>query len=451
MGLAGGLLEGAPIRFATEIARVADEGDALHVLPIVTRGPTENVEALLYLRGVDAAIINSDALEQFRTLVPNIDQRISYILNLFPSDLHVFVRPEIQSLADLRGKRVNFNTPGTTAAYSGPLIFNRLRLDVEKTFIPHPAALEQMRKGEGGMAGVVFVTSKPVDAFSRGRWDPGFKFLPVESEDLGFYTPSALTSQDYPQLIREGEDVPTISVPTILAAYNWPKGSDRYARLARLVDHLFSRLDQVASAGLPSRLAGRQRRGASARPEAVHRGARVDRPQPRQSPARGCLGGLRRAHRGSAAALSVPFNSGAAMTRHLGLTTLLVASLAAMPVLSSPACAQSSSSSRPQTSAPSSSAARTQASARQHRVVIQVSENDPRIMNSGAQQRREPEELLRASGRGGADRDRRLWTGPQYGPQRHLAGEGPTRRNAWQAAGHHRFGLRQYAEHAVEE
>jgi hypothetical protein len=249
VGLAGGLLEGAPIRFATEIARVADEGDALHVLPIVTRGPTENVEALLYLRGVDAAIINSDALEQFRTLVPNIDQRISYILNLFPSDLHVFVRPEIQSLADLRGKRVNFNTPGTTAAYSGPLIFNRLRLEVEKTFIPHPAALEQMRKGEGGMAGVVFVTSKPVDAFSRGRWDGGFKFLPVESEDLGFYTPSALTSQDYPQLIRGGEEVPTISVSTILASYNWPKGSDRYARLARLVDHLFSRLDRLQTPG----------------------------------------------------------------------------------------------------------------------------------------------------------------------------------------------------------
>jgi TRAP-type uncharacterized transport system substrate-binding protein len=249
VGLAGGLLEGAPIRFATEIARVADEGDALHVLPIVTRGPTENVEALLYLRGVDAAIINSDALEQFRTLVPNIDQRISYILNLFPSDLHVFVRPEIQSLADLRGKRVNFNTPGTTAAYSGPLIFNRLKLEVDKTFIPHPAALEQMRRGEGGMAGVVFVTSKPVDAFARGRWDSGFKFLPVESDDLGLYTPSVLTSQDYPQLIREGQEVPTVSVSTILAAYNWPKGSDRYARMARLVDHLFSRLGQLQAPG----------------------------------------------------------------------------------------------------------------------------------------------------------------------------------------------------------
>src|SRR3954470_10641053 len=58
VGLAAGLLEGAPIRFATDIARVVNGGDAVHVLPIVTSGPTENVNDLLYLKGIDAAIIN---------------------------------------------------------------------------------------------------------------------------------------------------------------------------------------------------------------------------------------------------------------------------------------------------------------------------------------------------------------------------------------------------------
>ena len=66
VGLAGGLLEGAPIRLAAEMARVVDDGPNLHVLPIVTRGATENVNSLLYLRGVDTAIINSDALEEYK-------------------------------------------------------------------------------------------------------------------------------------------------------------------------------------------------------------------------------------------------------------------------------------------------------------------------------------------------------------------------------------------------
>ena len=148
IGLAGGLLEGAPIRFATEIARVVNEGGDMQVLPIVTRGPTENVNDLLYLKGVDTAIINSDSLEEYKSQVPQIQQRIAYILNLFPSELHIFVRPEIKTLADLAGKKVNFNTQGTAAAYSGPLIFSRLGIDVDKMFIPHPVALEKMRHGE---------------------------------------------------------------------------------------------------------------------------------------------------------------------------------------------------------------------------------------------------------------------------------------------------------------
>jgi TRAP-type uncharacterized transport system substrate-binding protein len=249
VGLAGGLLEGAPIHFATEIARVVSDGGIVHVLPIVTRGPTENVNDLLYLKGIDAAIINSDSLEEYKSQVPQIQQRITYILNLFPSELHIFVRPEIRSLADLAGKKVNFNTQGTAAAYSGPLIFSRLGLAVEKTFIPHPVALEQMRRGE--IAGVVFVTSKPVDAFVKGKWEEGFKFLPVEygPKFADYYLPSYLEPKDYPNLVAKGERIATIAVPTILAAFNWRPGSDRYRRVARFVDELFSRVDRLQSPG----------------------------------------------------------------------------------------------------------------------------------------------------------------------------------------------------------
>jgi len=249
VGLAGGQLEGAPIRLAAEIARVVDDGDNLHVLPIVTRGPAENVEDLLYLKGVDVAIINTDALDQFKQLVPDIQRRITYILNLFPSELHIFVRPEIKSLDDLKGKKVNFNTAGTTAAYSGPIIFDNLKIDVEKTFIPHQVALEQMRTGQDGMEAVVFVTTKPIDAFLHKHWEPGFKFLPVELNDLGLYLPSSLTSNDYPDLIPAGQEVHTIAIPTILAAYNWQVGSERYKRVARLTDYLFDRLGKLHEPG----------------------------------------------------------------------------------------------------------------------------------------------------------------------------------------------------------
>jgi hypothetical protein len=116
-------------------------------------------------------------------------------------------------------------------------------------FIPHPLALEQMKRGE--IAAVVFVTSKPVDAFVKGKWEEGYKFLPVEFgpkfED--YYLATSLESSDYPNLIAKGERIPTISVPTILAAFNWRPSSPRYRKVERFVDELFSRIDKLKSPG----------------------------------------------------------------------------------------------------------------------------------------------------------------------------------------------------------
>jgi TRAP-type uncharacterized transport system substrate-binding protein len=249
IGLAAGLLEGAPVHFATEISRVVNDGGAMHVLPIVTRGPTENVNDLLYVRGVDTAIINSDSLDEYKSQVPQIQQRIAYVLSLFPSELHIFVRPEITSLADLAGKKVNFNTQGTAAAYSGPLIFSRLGIDVDKMFIPHPVALEQMKRGE--IAAVIFVTSKPVDAFVKGKWEGGYKFLPVEygAKFEDYYLPTYLESSDYPALVPKGERIATISVPTILASFNWRPDTPRYIKVARFVDELFGHMRKLQAPG----------------------------------------------------------------------------------------------------------------------------------------------------------------------------------------------------------
>jgi hypothetical protein len=89
-----------------------------------------------------------------------------------------------------------------------------------------------------------------VDAFVRGRWEAGFKFLPVayDSKFEDYYLPSSLAPGDYPNLIKEGR-VATIAVPTVLLSFNWPANSNRYARVARFVDYLFSRIDRLQAPG----------------------------------------------------------------------------------------------------------------------------------------------------------------------------------------------------------
>jgi len=251
VGLAGGLLEGAPIRLATEISRVVNDGSSMHVLPIVTRGPTENVNDLLFLRGVDMAIISSDSLEEYKAQVPDIPQRITYILNLFPQEVQILARPEIKSLRDLAGKKVNFNTQGTAAAFTGPMIFSRLGIDIQKMFIPHPVAMERMKQPNSDIAAVFFITSKPVDPFLKGRWEGGYHFLsvPYDPRFDDYYLPAALETSDYPNLIPSGQRIDTIAAPTILTAYNWKLTSDRYRRVARFTEYLFSRIDKLQTAG----------------------------------------------------------------------------------------------------------------------------------------------------------------------------------------------------------
>ncbi len=137
VGLAGGQLEGAPIRFAAEIARVVDDGPNMLVLPIVTRGPVENLNALLKLRGVDLAIVNSDALEEYKAQVPDIAKRVVYVLNLFPSELHIFVRPEIKSSRISRARKsISIRSeqlqliPGPSCSVGSALMLKRLSFPI---------------------------------------------------------------------------------------------------------------------------------------------------------------------------------------------------------------------------------------------------------------------------------------------------------------------------------
>lgn len=248
VGLAAGRTEGAPLQFAAELARVVDDGDNMRVLPIVTRGPFDNVFDLLYLRGVDAAIVYGDVLEHFKNNpeIAGISKRINYLINLFPSEAHVFVGPDIKSMKDLEGKTVNFNTVGTAAAYSGPIIFKQLGINIDAQFIPHNIAMESMRKGEKKFAATFWISSKPLAPFLKGNFPQGFKFLPIEySDKLEYYYPAYLESKDYPALIPEGQRIETIAVPAVLAVYDWPADTDRYNRVSRLVDYIVDRFPKL--------------------------------------------------------------------------------------------------------------------------------------------------------------------------------------------------------------
>ena len=93
VGIAGGLLSGSYMRFADEIGSALNDGDNLRILPIVSFGAASNLEDLLYLHGVDAAITQSDVFEYFRTQrkTANLENRVQYVIRLPISELQVLL------------------------------------------------------------------------------------------------------------------------------------------------------------------------------------------------------------------------------------------------------------------------------------------------------------------------------------------------------------------------
>jgi TRAP-type uncharacterized transport system substrate-binding protein len=245
VGIAGGLLSGTYMRFVDEMASALNDGDNLRILPVVSYGAASNLDDLLYLRGIDAAVTQSDVFEYFRTQrkTPNLDSRVQYIIRLPIAELHILARNEVQSLEDLRGKKVNFGPAGTGASLTGTIIFQRLGINVDQVLIDQPTALQKLQSGQ--VDAIARVIPKPIDFFSKIAQNSGLHLVNIPFtkafEDL--YTLGEFTKQDYPNLLQGQDHIDTIAVPAVLAVFNWRRNTDRYNKVERFIQYLFNRWD----------------------------------------------------------------------------------------------------------------------------------------------------------------------------------------------------------------
>jgi len=247
IGIAGGFFEGTFIRYAVELAKALDDGENLRILPIVSYGGNENVNDLLYLKGVDVAITYTDTFELYKKSgrVRDIEHRINYISELLVGEFYIYARPEIASVKDLEGKKVTLGTKGGSATTTGPIVFERLGVRPELVYVNNTVALEKMKTGE--IAAVVSTGGKPNDLFVKLKPEPGFHFIsiPYNEKFADYYVPCPLSHDDYPQLIPPGQSIDNLCMSAVLAVYNFPKGSDRARRLERFIQYYFERFDKL--------------------------------------------------------------------------------------------------------------------------------------------------------------------------------------------------------------
>jgi TRAP transporter TAXI family solute receptor len=246
LGVAGGQLSGTYMTFANELAEVLDDGDNLRILPIVTYGAASNMDDLLYLKNVDVAVTQADVFDYFRTQrkIANLENRVNYIIRLPASEMHVLARNEIKSIEDLRGKKVSFGPAGSASSLTGTIVFQRLGVQVEQVLYDNPTALQKLKTGE--LAALVRVIGRPIDFFAKIPANSGLHFVPIPFSKTfaDYYTLGELTSKEYPSLVPDGQSVDTLAVPAVLAAFNWPRNTDRYKRVEKFTDALFTKWDK---------------------------------------------------------------------------------------------------------------------------------------------------------------------------------------------------------------
>lgn len=138
------------------IAGTVSDSSGVTVTPVSSTGSVANVEAVAAGRS-ESALIQADvtywaftATEMFDGRPPAQDLRT--IANLYQESIHLVVRKEagIQTVADLRGKRVSLDEQGSGTLADAKLVLAGWGLkesDVSAEYLPLAAAIQKIKAG----------------------------------------------------------------------------------------------------------------------------------------------------------------------------------------------------------------------------------------------------------------------------------------------------------------
>jgi TRAP-type uncharacterized transport system substrate-binding protein len=223
-----------------------DNGLDLRILPVMGRGSVQAVADILLLRGVDAGIVRKDTLAYLdrKGFADNIRNQFVYVTKMFNEEMHVLAPKAIQTIKDLDGKTVAVDLPDSSTFVTSINVLESLGIKPHLLYIEQRIALERLRKGE--IDAIIAVEGKPVQWLKEVN-DPDLHLVGVNYDKVlrDDYLPAQLSPEDYPNLIPPSTHVDTIAAEAVLASYNWQPGSDRYHRLALLVESLFSRTAEL--------------------------------------------------------------------------------------------------------------------------------------------------------------------------------------------------------------
>ena len=245
VGIMGAGINGQMTQMLWDISRVASEDGSVRVLPILGGGSLSNINDLLYLRGVDGALIQSDVLTFYKRIgvEDGLERKLKYVAPLGTQMAHLLAREDIKDVDGLEGKRVNFGRSTSGTVISAGNLFDELDITVEAHNLSHRKALKALRNGE--LDAMFWMTAPPAELLQSIGATEGLHLLPIPSARINdeSYQPASLGVSLYENLTHQ--DIDTVGVKTVLAVYNWPAGHERYAKVKKFADVFSKRFEEL--------------------------------------------------------------------------------------------------------------------------------------------------------------------------------------------------------------
>lgn len=237
------------LAMAHDLVAAVAAGGGFRILPVAAEGGLANLQDLLFLRGVDMAIVPASVLAHAKAtdaLGGDLAQRVAHIATLYGEDVHVLVGRDTASIDDLRGRKVAIPHADETAQFTAKDILQRLGVDFESVPMEPADAVEGVRSG--AIAAALLISGKPAMSIAGLPKDGSVRLLelPVAAALGEGYSPAVFLADDYPALIPPGAVVQTVAVRAVLVANNGKGGEEAARRVAKHLPALFDAIALLA-------------------------------------------------------------------------------------------------------------------------------------------------------------------------------------------------------------
>ena len=251
LGVTPGDGAGSETELAADMAELFASTAQLRVAPVPGDSGLQNISRLLHDPHIDAGFVSTDVLADAnaQNAFPNLAKKLEVVARFCPQEVHVLARQDIKDLTDLARKKVNFGPDGSSSAVTASILFKALGIGVVPVALDGRAAVDQLT--EGLIAADVIVGAKPVPFIAGIPASKGLHLLPIAfSGSLEeAYIPTGLDHDDYPNLIEMETEIPSVATGLVLVTAAEKDDAGHTARVARLVDSVFSHFSELKRHG----------------------------------------------------------------------------------------------------------------------------------------------------------------------------------------------------------